>query len=36
VPGLKNAGVYGVAISGALTNAVDKQAVVKQVEVLYS
>jgi thiamine-phosphate pyrophosphorylase len=36
VPGLKNAGVYGVAISGALTNAIDKQAVVKQVEVLYS
>jgi thiamine-phosphate pyrophosphorylase len=36
VPGLRSAGVYGVAISGALTNAVDKQAVVKQVEVLYS
>jgi thiamine-phosphate pyrophosphorylase len=36
VPGLRKAGVYGVAISGALTNAVDKQAVVKRVEVLYS
>ena len=36
VPGLRNAGVYGVAISGGLTNAADKQAVVKQVEVLYS
>jgi thiamine-phosphate pyrophosphorylase len=36
VPGLRKAGVYGVAISGALTNADDKQAVVKQVEVLYS
>lgn len=36
VVGLRKAGVYGVAVSGALTNASDKQAVVKQIEVLYS
>lgn len=36
IPGLKNAGVYGVAVSGAITNARDKQALVKQIEGLYS
>jgi thiamine-phosphate pyrophosphorylase len=36
VPGLRNAGVYGVAVSGAITNAGDKQAVVKQIDALYA
>jgi thiamine-phosphate pyrophosphorylase len=36
VPGLRAAGIHGVAISGALTNADDKQALVKQIDVLYS
>ncbi|THU39716.1 thiamine phosphate synthase [Niastella caeni] len=36
VPGLKSAGVYGVAVSGAITNANDKMAVVKQIDDMYS
>lgn len=36
VPGLINAGVYGVALSGAITNAVDKEAEVMKINALYS
>jgi thiamine-phosphate pyrophosphorylase len=36
VPGLRNAGVYGVAVSGAITNAVDRHAVVRRIDDLYS
>lgn len=36
VPGLRNAGVYSVAVSGALTNAVDQEAAVKKIKVLWS
>jgi thiamine-phosphate pyrophosphorylase len=36
VPGLRDAGVFGVAISGALTNAVDKKEQVAKIEALYS
>lgn len=36
VPGLKKAGVYGVAVSGALMNAVDKEAEVMKINTLYS
>ena len=35
VPGLKNAGVYGVAVSGAITNAVDQQVEVEKINVLW-
>jgi len=35
VPGLRDAGVYGVAVSGAITNVVDKQHVIKQIGALY-
>ena len=31
VPGLRDAGIYGVAVSGALTNAADKSNVVDQI-----
>jgi thiamine-phosphate pyrophosphorylase len=36
VPGLRDAGVYGVAVSGAITNAVDRKAVVDSIELLYT
>jgi thiamine-phosphate pyrophosphorylase len=36
VAGLRKAGVYGVAVSGAITNAVDKEAEVKKIHDLYS
>ena len=36
VPGLRDAGVYGVAISGALTNAVDQKAEVERFNGLWS
>ncbi|HEX6426647.1 MAG TPA: thiamine phosphate synthase [Niastella sp.] len=36
IPGLKEAGVFGVAISGAITNAVDKEAEVKMINILWS
>ncbi|AEV99874.1 thiamine-phosphate diphosphorylase [Niastella koreensis] len=36
VPGLRDAGVYGVAVSGALTNAVDQKAQVEKINALYS
>jgi thiamine-phosphate pyrophosphorylase len=36
VPGLKNAGVYGVAISGAITNAVDQKVEVEKINDLWS
>jgi thiamine-phosphate pyrophosphorylase len=36
VPGLKDAGIFGVAISGALTNAVDKKEQVGKINALYS
>ena len=35
VPGLRDAGVFGVALSGAITNVEDKQHVVKQIRALY-
>jgi thiamine-phosphate pyrophosphorylase len=35
VPGLRDAGIYGVALSGAITNVEDKQLVVKQIGALY-
>ncbi|OQP38810.1 thiamine-phosphate diphosphorylase [Niastella yeongjuensis] len=35
VPGLRDAGIYGVALSGAITNVQDKQQVVKQISDLY-
>ncbi|OQP59787.1 thiamine phosphate synthase [Niastella populi] len=36
VPGLRDAGIHGVAVSGTITNAVNKQEVVKQIDALYS
>jgi thiamine-phosphate pyrophosphorylase len=36
VPGLRNAGLYGVAVSGAITNAVDKKGEVMKINALYS
>ena len=36
VAGLREAGLYGVALSGAITNAVDKEAVVNKINVLWS
>lgn len=36
VAGLRDAGVYGVAVSGAITNADDKEAEVKKINVLWS
>ena len=36
VPGLRDAGLAGVAVSGAITNAGDKQAEVKKINVLWS
>jgi thiamine-phosphate pyrophosphorylase len=36
VPGLRDAGVYGVAISGALTNAVNQKQQVEKIMALYS
>jgi thiamine-phosphate pyrophosphorylase len=35
VPGLRDIGVFGVAISGAITNVEDKRLVVKQIGALY-
>lgn len=35
VPGLRAAGVYGVAVSGAIINAVDKKTAVEKIEALY-
>lgn len=36
VPGLKNAGVYGVAVSGAITNAIDQKVEVEKINDLWS
>ena len=36
IAGLKDAGVYGVAVSGAITNAVDQEAAVKKINVLWT
>jgi thiamine-phosphate pyrophosphorylase len=36
VPGLKDAGVYAVAVSGAIINAVDKKREVEKIEALYA
>ena len=36
VPGLRDAGIYGVAISGAITHVEDRDAVVKKINGLYS
>jgi thiamine-phosphate pyrophosphorylase len=36
VPGLKDAGVYGIAISGAIINVIDKEAAVKKINALWS
>jgi thiamine-phosphate pyrophosphorylase len=36
VPGLRDAGVYGVAVSGAITNADDKKGAVEKINVLWS
>ena len=36
VPGLRDAGIFGVAISGALTNAIDKKEQVEKINALYS
>lgn len=36
VPGLRDAGIHGVAVSGAITAAGDKKKVVREIEVLYS
>ncbi len=36
VPGLRNAGVYGVAVSGAITHAVDQKAEVGKINDLWS
>lgn len=35
VPGLRDAGVFGVALSGALTNAVDRKEQVKKINAIY-
>jgi thiamine-phosphate pyrophosphorylase len=35
VPGLRDAGIYGVAVSGAILSAVDKVEVVKEIDALY-
>jgi thiamine-phosphate pyrophosphorylase len=35
VPGLRDAGVYGVAVSGAIINTVDKKTSVRKIEALY-
>jgi thiamine-phosphate pyrophosphorylase len=35
VPGLRDAGIYGVAVSGAILSAVDKIEIVKQIDALY-
>lgn len=35
VPGLRDAGLYGVAVSGAITNAVDKEGEVKKINGLW-
>jgi thiamine-phosphate pyrophosphorylase len=36
VPGLRDAGVYGVAVSGAITNAPDQKAEVEKINALWS
>lgn len=36
VPGLRDAGIHGVAISGAITNAVDKKEVVRKIAAWHS
>ena len=36
VPGLRDAGVYGVAVSGAISNTVDREAAVKKINGFYS
>ena len=36
VPGLRDAGVYGVAVSGAISNTADREAAVKKINGLYS
>jgi thiamine-phosphate pyrophosphorylase len=36
VPGLRDAGVYGVAVSGAISNIVDREAAVKKINGFYS
>lgn len=36
VPGLRDAGVYGVALSGALTNAVDQKGQMEKINALYA
>ncbi len=36
VPGLRDAGIFGVAISGALTNALDQKAQVEKINALYA
>jgi thiamine-phosphate pyrophosphorylase len=36
VPGLRDAGVYGVAVSGAISNAVDQKGQVGKINALYS
>jgi thiamine-phosphate pyrophosphorylase len=36
VAGLRDAGLFGVAVSGAITNASDRQAVVNQIDALYA
>lgn len=36
VPGLRDAGVFGVALSGAITNAVDQKGQVEKITALYS